>query len=71
MQRKQLHLIAYTLLLSTRRSSEVLCEIIDATSLGDDLDAGTWTVFAPVNEAFDMLPMGAVEMYCKLLHCST
>ena len=30
-------------------STEILCEVIDSSGLGDDLDTDTWTVFAPTN----------------------
>ena len=41
-------------------STEILCEVIDSSGLGDDLDTDEWTVFAPTNEAFEALPDGVV-----------
>mmetsp|Transcript_20842 Transcript_20842/g.49487 ORF Transcript_20842/g.49487 Transcript_20842/m.49487 type:complete len:442 (+) Transcript_20842:763-2088(+) len=34
---------------------ETLCELVGLARLDDALDSGTWTVFAPTNEAFDAL----------------
>mmetsp|Transcript_20841 Transcript_20841/g.49484 ORF Transcript_20841/g.49484 Transcript_20841/m.49484 type:complete len:383 (+) Transcript_20841:662-1810(+) len=34
---------------------ETLCELVGLAGLDNALDSGTWTVFAPTNEAFDAL----------------
>eukprot|EP00536_Pseudo-nitzschia_multiseries_P007050 jgi/Psemu1/194401/e_gw1.157.17.1 len=42
-------------------ATETLCEAIRMAGLEDDLNTDTWTVFAPINAAFDALPETAVS----------
>jgi uncharacterized surface protein with fasciclin (FAS1) repeats len=38
-----------------------LCAAVEAAGLENELSSGTWTVFAPTDEAFDYLPDGTLE----------
>ena len=43
-------------------STDTLCDFLDIAGIGDELENGTWTVFAPTDDAFDSVPIDYVNM---------
>ena len=39
----------------------MLCTAVTKAGLGGALSSGLWTVFAPTNDAFDMMPEGTMD----------
>lgn len=52
---------AATTLACETEGFETLCAAVEAAGLVETLSSGTFTIFAPTNDAFDALPDGALD----------